>query len=91
MTVLEAAAMAMAGEDGCCSVRGDLGECCMTGNARKVFEAIQNSGGPSLEQIEALARGEILLAVALEDGRTWPKPRVVRKEPDPFVFDGGAA
>lgn len=49
--------MAMAGEDGCCSQRGDSAECCMSDRAREVFAAIESAGGPSLEQIERIARG----------------------------------
>lgn len=55
-SVLEAAAMAMAG-DGCCSMRGANDECCMSDNARGVFRAIHDAGGPTLEQIEAWAAG----------------------------------
>jgi len=58
LTILEAAADAMA--DGCCQIFQD-GECCMSGRAREVFTAINRAGGPSLEECEAIARGEITL------------------------------
>ena len=62
-SVLAAAADACSGEDGCyqCVEPGE--PCCMTDMARKVFEQIALAGGPTLEQCEAIARGEILLAV----------------------------
>ena len=58
LTILEAAADAMA--DGCCQIFQD-GECCMSGRAREVFTAINRVGGPSLEECEAIARGEVKL------------------------------
>jgi hypothetical protein len=62
-SVLEAAAVACAGEDnGCCDVREPGGECCMTDQARFVFKMIEAAGGPSLEEIEAIARGELVVA-----------------------------
>jgi hypothetical protein len=62
-SVLEAAAAACAGEDdGCCEVREPGEPCCMTEKARLVFKMIEAAGGPSLEQIEAIARGELFIA-----------------------------
>ncbi len=59
-TVLEAAANTCAGEDGCCQCFDDeTAECCMTDQARKVFEAIEAAGGPSLEQIEDIAANKL--------------------------------
>jgi len=57
-TVLAAAADAMS--EGCCQMFQD-GECCMSGRAREVFTAINEVGGPSLEECEAIARGEVRL------------------------------
>lgn len=57
-TILEAAAQAMS--EGCCQMFTN-GECCMSGRAREVFTAINEVGGPSLEECEAIARGEVRL------------------------------
>lgn len=57
-TVLEAAAQAMS--EGCCLMFQN-GECCMSGRAREVFTAMNEVGGPSLEECEAIARGEVKL------------------------------
>jgi hypothetical protein len=56
-TVLQAAAMAMAG-DCCCGLFNQNGECCMSDRARELFAAIAKVGGPTLEQCEAVARGD---------------------------------
>lgn len=62
-SVLEAAAIGAAGEDsGCCQVYNADGSCCMTENARYIFKLIDAAGGPSLEQCEALARGDLILS-----------------------------
>lgn len=58
-SVLDAACMGMA--DGCCNVREPNGECCMAERIREQFHLIEAAGGPSLEQCEALARGELVL------------------------------
>lgn len=58
-TVLEAAAHALAGGD-CCTFTTD-GECCMSERARQLFAAMNEVGGPSLEECEAIARGEVEL------------------------------
>jgi len=59
LTILESAADALA--DGCCCLMFTNGECCMSARAREVFTAINRAGGPSLEECEAIARGEITL------------------------------
>lgn len=58
-TVLAAAAMACAGEGQCCQVLNEDGTCCMTERTREIFAAIELAGGPSLEQCEAIARGDL--------------------------------
>lgn len=60
-TVLEAAAQAMS--EGCCLMFQN-GECCMSERARQLFTAINEVGGPSLEECEAIARGEAKLVSA---------------------------
>jgi hypothetical protein len=67
-SVLQAAAVGAAGEDGCCML-GDDGQCCMQDNARFIFEHIAAAGGPTLEQCEALARGEFVLVPAVPENR----------------------
>jgi hypothetical protein len=68
-SVLEAAAAACAGEEnGCCDVREPGEPCCMTDRARFVFKMIEAAGGPSLEQIEAIARGELVVARVVSGG-----------------------
>lgn len=67
-SVLAAAANACAGEDGCCQCYDDeTKECCMTDNARRVFELVAAAGGPTLEQCEAIARGELFVAKAVNN------------------------
>lgn len=61
-SVLEAATAGCCGENGCCQCVEDGAECCMTDQAREVFEMIEAAGGPPLEQIEAIARGELIVA-----------------------------
>lgn len=67
MTVLQAVAYAMAGDGQCCGIHNDDGTCCMTDSAREVFAAIADVGGPTLSEIEAIARGDA--AVTLRGAR----------------------
>jgi hypothetical protein len=86
ITILEAAAMAMAG-DCCCGLRNDDGTCCFSDRARDVFAAIAEAGGPTLDECEAIARGDAVVnksfarkaieAIHAEEQRlkqdaTWP-------------------
>lgn len=64
MTVLEATAIAMAG-DCCCNIRNDDGTCCMSDRARDVFAAMATVGGPTLDQCEAIARGDAVVTTRL--------------------------
>lgn len=66
-TVLAAAAHALAGGD-CCTFTTD-GECCMSERARQLFTAMNEVGGPSLEECEAIARGEVKLVRRTVTGR----------------------
>lgn len=63
-SVLAAVAVACAGEDGCCRCfDDDTKTCCMTDQARRVFDLMAAAGGPTLEQCEAIARGEMIVAI----------------------------
>jgi hypothetical protein len=64
-SVLEAACSG-ASADGCCDLREPNGECCMAASVREQFRLIETAGGPSLEQCEAIARGELVLAKVYE-------------------------
>lgn len=69
-SVLEAAAVGCAGEEsGCCDVREAGEPCCMTDTARYVFEMIEAAGGPSLEQCEAIAKGDMVVVASCETER----------------------
>lgn len=61
-SVLEAACSGAS--DGCCDVRELNGECCMAAGVREQFRLIEAAGGPSLEQCEALACGELVIVPA---------------------------
>lgn len=61
VSVLAAAADACAGEDGCCQCVDEGEPCCMTERAKAVFEQIHAAGGPSLEECEAIRKGELIL------------------------------
>jgi hypothetical protein len=60
--VLQAAAMAMAG-DCCCGLRDNDGMCRMSDRARDVFAAVAAIGGPTLEQCEAIASGKAKVTI----------------------------
>ncbi|MDX2265416.1 MAG: hypothetical protein NW215_10640 [Hyphomicrobiales bacterium] len=49
----------------------------MTDTARVVFNAIAAAGGPSLKQIEAIARGELIVAKPVTTARVPFIPRGV--------------
>jgi hypothetical protein len=78
ITVLEAAAMALAG-DCCCGIRNDDGTCCFSDRAREVFAAISAAGGPTLDECEAIARGDAVVSKARQGDMT-------RKEVSRFRF-----
>lgn len=61
-SVLAAVADACAGQDGCCACVEEGEPCCMTDQAREVFKQMEKAGGPSLDQCEAIARGELVVA-----------------------------
>ncbi len=61
-SVLEAVANACAGEDGCIQCVDDGAACCMTDMARECFRLMAAAGGPTLDQCEAIARGEMVVA-----------------------------
>lgn len=54
--LLQVVAQTLAGEDGCCCLWDIDGRCCMTGNARRVFDMIEQRTGLSLRWFENVAR-----------------------------------
>lgn len=54
--LLEAVAVAMAGENGCCEIRDADGRCCHTQNAREIFKVIGDRTGLTLEWLEGAER-----------------------------------
>jgi len=66
--MLQAVAQTLAGEDGCCRIFDEAGRCCMTENARAVFEMIEARGGPGLDECERIASGEARIMVPIRKG-----------------------
>jgi hypothetical protein len=64
LTILESVADALA--DGCCQMFTN-GECCMSDRAREMFTAMNQVGGPSLEECEAIARGDVKLTPTMPE------------------------
>lgn len=53
-SLLEIIAQAMCLPDSCCQLFNEDNSCCMTERANLVLAEIEKSGGPSLEEMEAI-------------------------------------